>query len=68
MPHCWSNVFRVRAFILAKFGYDPALWNFDQSPYHVNAAGSKETGALARRGQPVVVLKEATLPPDPVFR
>ena len=54
----WSNVFRVRAFILAKFGYDPALWNFDQSPYHMNEAGSKETGTLALRGQPVVVLKE----------
>ena len=54
----WSNVFRVRALILAKFGYDPALWNFDQSPYHMNEAGSKETGTLALRGQPVVVLKE----------
>ena len=54
----WSNVFRVRAFIVAKFGYEPALWNFDQSPYHMNEAGSKETGTLALRGQPVVVLKE----------
>ena len=54
----WSNVFRVRGLIRAKFGYDPALWNFDQSPYHMNEAGSKETGTLALRGQPVVVLKE----------
>ena len=51
-------MFRASAFILAKFGYDPALWNFDQSPYHMNEAGSKETGTLALRGQPVVVLKE----------
>ena len=54
----WSNVFRVRALIRAIFGYEPALWNFDQSPYHMNEAGSKETGTLALRGQPAVVLKE----------
>ena len=54
----WSNVFRARGLIRAKFGYDPALWNFDQTPYHMNEAGSKETGTLALRGQPVVVLKE----------
>ena len=32
--------------------------NFDQTPYHMNEAGSKETGTLALRGQPVVVLQE----------
>ena len=34
------------------------LNSFDQTPYHMNDAGSKETGTLALRGQPVVVMKE----------
>ncbi len=54
----WSNVFRVRQLCLLAHGHEPIFENFDQSPFHMNEAGSKEAGTLAVRGAPIVPLKE----------
>ncbi|MCP4243633.1 MAG: hypothetical protein GY772_24025, partial [bacterium] len=54
----WANVLRVRAFFLLARGHEPVFENFDQSPFHMNEAGSKGTGTLAVRGAPTVPLKE----------
>ena len=37
---------------------DPDCKNIDQSPFHVNEAGSKEIGTLALKGCPTVPLIE----------
>ena len=54
----WLNVARVRMAILSVFGYDPVIENFDQSPFHMNEVGSKNTGSLHIRGCGPVALKE----------
>ena len=46
----WTSLFRVRLFIQKKFGYDPVLYNFDQTPYHHNESGSQNKATLAVRG------------------
>jgi hypothetical protein len=55
---CWLNVYRVRRFIQLVFKYDPAVWSFDQKPFHRNEAGSKLVPTLAWKGQPCVELRE----------
>jgi hypothetical protein len=42
----WLNVIRVRALALATAGQDLPMWNFDQSPFHMNEAGSKSARSL----------------------
>ena len=36
----WVSLFRVRKYILLVHGYDPVLWNFDETPYYQNEAGA----------------------------
>ena len=54
----WSNVIRVRVLATLLLGYDLAADGFDQKPFHVNEAGSKQAPTLALRGAPEVALKE----------
>jgi hypothetical protein len=51
-------VYRVRRIIQLVFKYDPAVWSFDQKPFHRNEAGSKLVPTLAWKGQPCVELRE----------
>ena len=37
----WLNLLRVRQFAILHFGYDLEITNMDQSPFHMNEAGSK---------------------------
>ena len=54
----WLNLARVRKFAQMMYGYDPAITNCDQSPYHKNEAGSQGATTLSVKGAPIVVLKE----------
>ena len=54
----WLNVIRVRTLFLATAGHDLPLWNFDQSPFHMNEAGSKAKRSLCVRGEAKLVIKE----------
>ena len=54
----WLNIFRVRALAIETLGYDLDLWDFDQSPFYMNEAGSKQEGTLSIRGGGVVALRE----------
>ena len=54
----WLSVSKVRKCILLHFHYDPDCSNVDQSPFHMNEAGSKECGTLALKGAPIVPLIE----------
>ena len=36
----WLNMARVRKFVQMHHGYDPAMDNLDQTPYHMNEAGA----------------------------
>ena len=53
----WVSLFRIRYLILLNFGYDPELFNFDQSPYHHNESGSQNKPTLAVRGATVPVVE-----------
>ena len=53
----WITVFRIRAFILALFGYDPDMENFDQTPYHKNESGSQDARTLAVAGEKVPLIE-----------
>jgi hypothetical protein len=37
----WLNVIRVRHLAVRTTGSDPVMFNFDQSPFHMNEAGSR---------------------------
>ena len=54
----WENVYRVRAMAVQLLGYDPELDNLDQSPFHMNEAGSKAEKSMSVRGGGIVPLKE----------
>ena len=54
----WLNIMRVRKLATLALGYDLALYNADQSPFHMNESGSKNAGTLCIRGCGVVPLKE----------
>ena len=54
----WLSVSKVRKLILLHFGYDPDCSNVDQSPFHMNEAGSQACGTLALKGAPIVPLIE----------
>ena len=58
LRNTWMNVIRVRTLALATVGYDLALWNFDQSPFHMNEAGSKAKRSLCMRGVGKLVIRE----------
>ena len=36
------NLFRLRLFCLRHLGYEPAMFNFDQSPFHNNESGAQD--------------------------
>ena len=57
MEQCWVTLFRIRLFILLAFGYDPVIYNFDQSPYHHNETGSQNKAVLGVRGSTVPVVE-----------
>ena len=45
----WVTLFRIRLFATLALGCDPALFNFDQSPYHHNETGSRNKATLGVR-------------------
>ena len=49
---------KVRKFVQLAWEYDPDMRNVDQSPHHMNEAGSGATNTIAMRGEPVVRLIE----------
>ena len=53
----WVALFRIRYFIQLIWGYDPVIYNFDQSPYHHNESGSQNRATLAVRGDKVPVVE-----------
>ena len=50
MVRFWLSLFRVRKYILLAKGYDPVLWNFDQTPYYQNEVGAQNKPVLAVQG------------------
>ena len=54
----WLSVAKTRKLILLHFGYDPECSNADQSPFHMNEAGSQACRTLALKGGPLVPLIE----------
>ena len=50
----WIMVAKIRKLCLLKWNYDPDCKNVDQSPFHVNEAGSREVGTLALKECPIV--------------
>ena len=54
----WENTCRVRALAQEVLGYDLDFDNLDQSPFHMNEAGSQAQKSLSIRGGGVVPLKE----------
>ena len=54
----WENTYRVRALAVEVLGYDLDLDNLDQSPFHMNEAGSQAQKSMSIRGGGVVPLKE----------
>ena len=57
----WLNVAKVRKLILLRFRYDPVARNTDQSPFHMNEAGSQACGTLVLKGSIRVPLLHAAL-------
>ena len=53
----WATLFRIRQFVFLALGYDPVLYNFDQSPYHHNETGSQNKATLGVRGAIVPVVE-----------
>ena len=54
----WENCMRVRRAAQLCLGYDLAMDNVDQSPFHKNEAGSKDVCTLSLRGASTVPLIE----------
>jgi len=54
----WLNVVRVRAMCKLIHGNDPAMINFDQSPFYMNEAGSKAGKTMEFKGKDKVVIRE----------
>ena len=50
-------MFRVRKYILLAQGYDPVLWNFDETPYYQNAAGAHDKPTLTVQGACVSIVE-----------
>ena len=54
----WVNTFRIRTLAVAVLGYDLEFDDVDQSPFHVNESGSKNSLTLSIKGAPTVPVKE----------
>ena len=57
MEFFWVSLFRIRLFIRLTFGYELAIFNVDQSPYHHNETGSQNKATLGVRGSTVPVVE-----------
>ena len=53
----WVSLFRVRYYILLEKGYDPVLWNFDETPYYQNETGAQNKAVLAVQGTNVPLVE-----------
>ena len=53
----WLNMARVRQACHEILGYDPEVWNFDQSPFYHNESGSKNLPTLHVRGAKVPLIE-----------
>ena len=53
----WVALFRIRLLIRLVFGYDLAIYNWGQSPYHHNETGSQTKATLGVRGSHVPVVE-----------
>ena len=56
----WVVLFRIRLLIFLVFGYDPILFNFDQTPFHNNEVGSQDKPILAVANSIVPVVEGNT--------
>ena len=54
----WLSVMKIRKLILLHFGYEPECSNVDQSPFHMNEAGSAACNTLSLKGAVKVPLLE----------
>ena len=54
----WTMIYKLPKLVVLAKGYDPDMRNFDQSPFHMNEAGSKVTGSIAMKGAPIIPLLE----------
>ena len=54
----WTVVTVLRKLVWLHFGYDPRMRNVDQSPFHMNEAGSAATNTLVIKNAPTVPLVE----------
>ena len=54
----WVIVSRLRKMVMLHHGYDPEMRNVDQSPFHMNEAGSSEWNTLTMVNAPTVPLIE----------
>ena len=54
----WITIYKLRKLILLEKGYDPQMRNLDQSPFHMNEAGSQVVGTIAMKGAPIIPLLE----------
>ena len=46
----WISLFRVRKYICLVSGYDPVLWNFDETPDYQNECGAQDKATFAMQG------------------
>ena len=53
----WTTLFRIRYLMVLALGYEPVIYNFDQSPYHHNEVGSQNKATLGIRGSTVPVVE-----------
>ena len=51
-------IYKIRKFVELAKGYDPDMRNLDQSPFHINEAGSHVAGSIAMKGAPIIPLLE----------
>ena len=55
------NLFRLRLLCLRLLGYEPAMLNFDQSPFHNNETGAQDKPTLDVRGGKVPLIEGNTV-------
>ena len=54
----WRNMIELRRFVQLGKGNNPDMRCFDQSPYHMNEAGSQVSGSLKMKGAQIIPLLE----------
>ena len=58
LRNLWTIIYKIRKLVVLAKGYDPDMRNLDQSPFHMNEAGSQVTGSTAMKGAPMIPLVE----------